>query len=197
MRPLALVTSANQQRWPAPYDWPEYSSLIRHQSWLCQLWTKLGPVQHLEGTDKWQKRRSVVLAGKCMQALWATQMQKPAVPQHLVMPEQKWARKPPPPCALGGVSDKIGRALAHCCPHSYGCISHKSSWCWIMTWQWWTINGNCDLKNHSSSVPHLLFFLHASTTHCTLLIPTYMSECVSATGLTGTTPTAKKLAHIT
>jgi hypothetical protein len=91
-----------------------------------------------------------VLAGECTQTLPST---------------RKWGQKPPPSCALGGVSDKSGRALAHCCPHSYGCIGHKSSRCWMMPWQCWPFYGNCDIKKNHSGLFLIVDFLHASTTH--------------------------------
>ena len=79
-----------------------------------------------------------MLAGECTQTLPST---------------RKWGQKPPQPCTLGGVSDKSGRALlAHCCPHSYGCIGNKSSPCWMMPWQCWPFYGNCDISFRS--VPH-------------------------------------------
>ena len=107
---------------------------------------------------------------------------------------RKWGRKPPPPCTLGGVSDKSGRALL--APGSL-----LPSFLWV---HWPQIHLMLDdamamlafswqllyIKNHSWSVPHLLFFLHASTTHYV-----HVGKCVG-NDVTDTTPTAEKLADI-
>jgi len=52
----------------------------------------------------------------------------------------------------------------------------------MMPWQCWPFYGNCDIKNHSTSVPHMLFFLHACilnhSLYCTDSYLLHIGVCV-------------------